>query len=186
MANYSYFDLTPTEVEFIKLLSQSGAVTGASLEAKLATVYNGKNYSLPIYETTIDTGVLTLSRLGQMQIVKVNTEGSASTDTITSFEQIETGIWKDGDIVLLSLESAARIVTITYGNNIQLNGASGSTFTLQGSGGYIGLIYDLDSEVWSEIFRSPTASAVVADSIGFTQDSLTIDAVVPGRASGAI
>jgi len=169
-----YFDFTSSEVAILKQLCQSGAVTMSALAERLSQI-NGSGFSLPIYEAVIDTGVITLPRLGQTMIVRVDTEGQVSSDAITELAPFESGTWKDGDIIIFFAESPARIVSFADGNNIDLKGATGSTADLVGASSTLCMVYDLRNEMWVEAWRTPNNTAVVSDSIGFTQDTVTID-----------
>lgn len=174
-----YFDITPAEVQFLKDIASAGVVTGESLAQKLSTSIGGRGYSLPIYEATISAGQLTLPRVAQKFIVKVDTEGMTSTDTLDEL-LIETGSeWKTGDEIYIVLTSSARIVTIENGNNIVLSGGTGSTCVLGTDSSIVSLVYNSDagaSGEWIEKYRTPNTNAeLTVSTLGFQIESLIVD-----------
>jgi hypothetical protein len=96
-----------------------GSLTNA-VEITNYIVLRGLNASFPNQSATINSGVLTLSRESSVNVVDVETQGGAGTDSLDTI--VPSSDMADGDLFIIRGTDASHIVTITSSGNIVSSG----------------------------------------------------------------
>ena len=156
-------DLVDKQVGYKMYLNSSPTAPDLSLvgATDITTGVLRKSASTPFTQesVTISSGVISPSRDGNITVLSVETEGSIAADVL---ENIEAGIFTDGDLLIIRGVNAARVVTVQEGGNIQL--ANNGSFASGSKDNGICLQFFNDgTPTWFESFRSPGIVLSVAN-----------------------
>jgi len=159
---------------FINTAGTEGSIAGATDITNYVTSI-GVNNRFLVDDATIATGVITYTRKGSIQRLRVDTQGAASTDNV--FRISETNAYTtDGDIMILVGENTARVVSALDKASAAAstdNGGSAPTgvgilaldsataFSTSDDTFSLMLQYNADTDIWFEINRTP--GAVITD-----------------------
>jgi hypothetical protein len=95
--------------------------TTNSVEITKDVIFKAQNQVVPVISVTIASGNIELTRTTSVNNLAVNTEGSASTDTL---DTIDPATFIDCDLIYIRGVNTGRVVTVTDGNNIHLEGGT--------------------------------------------------------------
>jgi len=125
------YSLTPAQAALLDAIAAGDFVTQAMLDAALNS--NGASFTgVATWQTsTLAGGVATISaRQGRMTYVKIDTEGLTQADDCDTISGASSGMFADGDLLFVSIVSAARAVTLTSVDNIAPKGGRWAMSTL--------------------------------------------------------
>ncbi|MDB4301929.1 hypothetical protein N9924_00030 [bacterium] len=180
-------DLVDSQIGYRMFVNASSSAPSLDLTGAtdITTGVIRKSASTPFTqeEVTISSGVISPARDGNITVISVETEGAIAADDL---ENVETGIFTDGDILILRGVDVARVVTVKEGGNIEL--ANNGDFLSGSKDNVICLQFFNDgTPTWFETFRSPGIVLSVANlrSSGIAEPIQGVDtqAIVLGGSS---
>lgn len=148
-------DLVDSQIGYKMYLNASASAPSLDLTGAtdITTGVLRKSASTPFTNevVTISSGAISPSRDGNITVISVETEGAIAADDL---ENIEAGIFTDGDIIILRGVDVARVVTAKEGGNIELS--NNSVFESGSKDNVLCLQFFNDgTPTWFETFRSP-------------------------------
>jgi hypothetical protein len=156
-------DLVDSQIGYRMYVNASSSAPSLSLTGAtdITTGVIRKSASTPFTqeEVTISSGAISPARDGNITVVTVETEGAIAADDL---ENVEVGIFTDGDILILRGVDVARVVTVQEGGNIEL--ANNGAFLSGTKDNVLCLQFFNDgTPTWFETFRSPGIVLSVAN-----------------------
>ena len=156
-------DLVDSQIGYRMYINSSSSAPSLSLTGAtdITTGVIRKSASTPFTqeEVTISSGAISPARDGNITVISVETEGAIAADDL---ENVEVGIFTDGDILILRGVNVARVVTVQEGGNIELanngdflSGTRDNVLCLQ--------FFNDGTPTWFETFRSPGIVLSVAN-----------------------